>query len=91
MTYIGIRQGTVAQWVTLRPIFEVHAREKGYEGGRCRRDVWWCKEAVETQIRITLDKISRESRSRCQGKRNIHKEPGVTLGEGEKGVGDSGM
>ena len=26
MTYIGIQQATVAQWVALRPIFEVCAR-----------------------------------------------------------------
>ena len=33
-TYISHRQGAVAQWVELIPIFEVCAREKGYnEGG----------------------------------------------------------
>ena len=29
-TYIFRRHGTVAQWVALRPIFEVCARENGY-------------------------------------------------------------
>ena len=38
MTYIGRRHKTVAQWVTLRPIFEVCARETGSEGGGHRRD-----------------------------------------------------
>ena len=32
-TYIGRRQATVAEWVALRPIFEVCAKETGYEGG----------------------------------------------------------
>ena len=32
MTHIGRRQGTVAQWVAMRPIFEVCAGEKGKEG-----------------------------------------------------------
>ena len=32
VTYIGRRQETVAQWVALRPLFEVCTREKGYEG-----------------------------------------------------------
>ena len=32
--YIEQRQATVAQWVALRPLFEVCARETGYEGGR---------------------------------------------------------
>ena len=36
--YIDFRKGTVAQWVELWPIFEVYEREKGYEGGGCRRD-----------------------------------------------------
>ena len=34
MTYIWKRQGIVAQWVALRPIFDACAGEKGYEGGR---------------------------------------------------------
>ena len=29
MTYIWIRHATVAQWVVLRPLFEVCARDKG--------------------------------------------------------------
>ena len=38
MTYIESLQGTLAQWVVLRPIFEVYTRDKGYEGGGRRRD-----------------------------------------------------
>ena len=39
MTYIGRRQATVEQWVALRSLFKVCARDKGYEGGgRTRED-----------------------------------------------------
>ena len=31
--YIEIWKATVAQWVALRPLFEVCARDPGYEGG----------------------------------------------------------
>ena len=40
MTYTGIRQATVAQWVALRLIFEVCVGKKGYKGGGNRRDAW---------------------------------------------------
>ena len=40
-TYIGRRQATVAEWVSLRPIFEVCAKETGYEGGGRLREPWW--------------------------------------------------
>ena len=64
MTYIGRRQGTVAQWVALRLIFKVCARDTGYEGGDFRRDAFWRQEAAETQIRETLEEILRETRRR---------------------------
>ena len=54
MTYIGRRKATVAQWVALRPLLEVCAREKGYEGGGCRRASWWRQEAKEKQLWSTL-------------------------------------
>ena len=41
MTYMGIIQGTVAQYVALRPIFEVCARETGDDVGGHRRGSWW--------------------------------------------------
>ena len=38
MTFIGIQQATVAQWVALRPLFTVYSGEKGYDGvGRRRK------------------------------------------------------
>ena len=43
-TYIERRQETVAQWVALRPLFQVCAKETGYEGGGRRRKVWWRQE-----------------------------------------------
>ena len=62
MTYIGIRQATVAQWVVLRSLFKMCAREKGYEGGGRRRGAWWRQEAAEKQLRATLSGISREDK-----------------------------
>ena len=50
MTYIGRRQATVAQWVALRPLFEVCAREKGYEGGGNRREDLWRQEVIEKRL-----------------------------------------
>ena len=55
MAHIGRRQGTVAQWVMLRPIFEVCERETGYEGGGRRREAWWTQEEEETHSRETLE------------------------------------
>ena len=44
-TYIVQSQGAVAQWVDLHPIFEVCAREQGFdEGGRQMRP-WWTRGA----------------------------------------------
>ena len=38
--YIKRRQATVAEWVDLQTIFEVCAKEKGYEGGKGFREQW---------------------------------------------------
>ena len=35
--YINRRQETVAEWVAMRPIFEVCAKETGFEGGERAR------------------------------------------------------
>ena len=39
--YMNKSQATVAEWVALRPIFEVCAKETGYDvwGGVCKQ--WW--------------------------------------------------
>ena len=40
-TYLDRRQEIVAEWVALRPIFYVCARETVYEGGGDFRVPWW--------------------------------------------------
>ena len=64
MTYIGRQQATVAQWVALRPIFEVCSGEKVYKGGGRRREDWWLQEATERQLRENLEGVSREAKTR---------------------------
>ena len=55
-------------------------------------EAWWHQEVPETQLRVTLENISREDRRRQQGKNNTHWEPeGETAGSGEIEFGDSGM
>ena len=44
-TYIGLRQGVVAQWVSLRPIFELYYGSQGYRG-RGRGKPWLRQEAL---------------------------------------------
>ena len=73
MTYIGRRQANVAQWVALRPLFELCARETWCEGGGRRREAWWFQEAIEKQLGSTLAEISREYKRRSvRGYNGIH-------------------
>ena len=51
------------QWVALRTLDEVCARETGYKGGGCRRKAWWCQEVTEKQLRADLVD-SREAKRR---------------------------
>ena len=78
--YIEKRQATVAQWVALRPLFEVCARDTGYKGGGRRRKAWWRQEATEKQLRSTLAD-SRESKRR----RRIGGEMGIYYDRNQKG------
>ena len=57
MTYIGRRQETATQWVARGPIFEVCARETGYEGVGSRRDSCWLQYAIETKLMATIEEI----------------------------------
>ena len=57
-TYINRRQATVAEWVLLRPIFNVCAREMGYKGGGRLRVQCWRQAAVEKQLKVTVESIS---------------------------------
>ena len=63
MTYIGIRQSTVAQWVALQQIFEVCAGETDYDGGGCRREAWWRQGVTDKQLQETLEGIRWGARS----------------------------
>ena len=56
--------------MSLRPIFEVCARETGYDGLGRRRYAWWRQDVAKTQLRETLNEISWESRSRGWGEKN---------------------
>ena len=53
--YVDMRQATVMEWVELQPIFDVCARETGYEGGG-KLQVQWCSQAAaENQQKFTVD------------------------------------
>ena len=59
----------MTQWVALRPIFEVCARDKGYrEGGGHRGDSWWQQEAPENHSKETLEEILWEASKRWSGR-----------------------
>ena len=47
----------MAQWEALRPLFEVCAQEKGYEGGGCRREASRRQEETDKQLRAILSII----------------------------------
>ena len=51
------QQATVAEWVATRPIFDVCAREKGYEGGERLQVSWWIQKAAEEHLRVTVEAI----------------------------------
>ena len=68
-TYLDRRQATVSEWVALRPIFNVCARETGYEGGGNLRVPWQRQEAAEKQLKFKLEEILR--RQGCGGDENL--------------------
>ena len=69
-TYINRRKATVAQWVALRPLFEVYAQETWYKGGGRRREAWWCQGSSEKQLRSTMED-SQEAKRRRSGGENV--------------------
>ena len=80
--YIKRRQATVAEWVALRPIFEVFVKETGFEGRGRARNQWWRQTAAERQMETTLKEIlapAWEQRRQESGRR----------GEGERGTEES--
>ena len=52
--YINRRQATVAEWVVLRPIFEVFEKEIRYEGGGRLRNHWYHQTASEQKMKTTI-------------------------------------
>ena len=70
-TYIWRRQENVAQWMVLRPIFEVCARDTWYEGGGCRRGARWCQEEKEKQLWGTLASSREAKRRRSSGENGM--------------------
>ena len=52
----------VADWVAIRPIFEVCAKETEYEGGGRLREPWWWQADAEQQLKATLKEILEEAR-----------------------------
>ena len=65
--YIERLLSHMAQWVVIRPLFEVCEREKGYERGGRRRKEWWRKKATEKQLRATLVDSREAKRRRRSG------------------------
>ena len=65
-TYVERQHATVAEWVSLRPIFDVFARDTGYEGGGRLRVPWRRQEAADNQLKVTLEVISEAARVRRQ-------------------------
>ena len=53
--YLDRRQATVAELVTLRPIFKVYANETGYKGGGNLHEPWRRQAEEEKQQRATLN------------------------------------
>ena len=75
--YIDKRKATVSEWSNLWPIFEVYAKDTGYEGDGKLRESWWRQVDEEKQLEATLKNIPaaagerrrRESDKRGRGER----------------------
>ena len=63
-TYMYWRQAKVAEWVALRPIFDVCARETGYEEGWRLRVTWWRQAEAEKKLKVTVEEILSAARVR---------------------------
>ena len=80
----------MAEWVALRPIFEVCVNETSYKGGGKLPMPWWIQAASEKQLRLMLGVIlaaARERQRQESGRRGEGK--GRVEGEGtySDGVG----
>ena len=45
------------EWVELQPIFDVCARETGYEGGGKLQVQWWRQATAENQLKVMVKYI----------------------------------
>ena len=82
---MGRRHATLAQWVAMRPLFEVCARETGYGGGGSRREAWWRQEAIEKQLQDNL-----ADSQEAKGRRRIGGEMGIQQELEQEGIGRTG-
>ena len=62
--YVGRIQATVAEWVYLRPIFGVCARDTSYDGGGRLQVPRWRQAAAEKQLKVAVEAISEAARVR---------------------------
>ena len=76
MTYIDTQHAIVAQWVALRPIFEVCTGKTGYEGGGCRRDAWWYQGDYDKNLGQPWNKFRGKQRVGDSGKGEPHSDQG---------------
>ena len=87
-TSIGKRQATVSEWVDLRPIFEVCAKETGYEGGGRLWEPWRIQAAAEQQLKATLKDIF--SAAWEKRRREFDRHDRGDIGEEEPNSGSDG-
>ena len=85
-TYVDMRHMTVADWVALQPIFDVCARDMGYEEGGRLWVPWWRKAAAKKQLKVKIEAISEVARVRRRQKSGRR---GRSEGELERGGMDS--
>ena len=52
----------MAEWVAIRPIFDVCDRETGYEIGWRLQVLWWRQAAAVKKLKVALEAISAPAR-----------------------------
>ena len=72
----------MAEWVSLRPIFDVCARETGYEGGERLQVPWWKQVAEHKQNKIMVEAILTAAR--------VHRQQESGRCGGSKGGSEGG-
>ena len=80
--YTNRRQVTVAEWVALRTLFKVFAKETGFKVEGRARNQWWRQTAAERQPNTMLKGISEAAWERRRQESGRH-------GEGERGTEES--